>query len=105
MNLHGFGKTISGTALTLALVFGGGTILGTTAQAQDRDDRGRRREIDRRPVQRADRDWHRDRNWDRDRDRRRDWDRDRDRRIVVVPARPYVYPRTYPYYGPYGGYG
>lgn len=100
------GKVITVTMFALMLVFGSGTMLVTSVQAQDRGrnnwdrDRDGRRDRDRNwDRRRNDRN---DRNWRRDNDRRRDWDRRRSRNNY--PYRPgYSYPRQAPYYGG-GGY-
>jgi len=62
MNWQGLKKGVAGATLAVTLLLGSGAILGTTAQAQNRD-----------------RDWNRDgrrdRDWDRNRDRNNDWQR------------------------------
>lgn len=72
MNWQGLKKGVAGATLAVTLLLGSGAILGTTAQAQDRDRNWRR--DDRRDNNRDwNRDGRRDRDWDRNRNR--DWER------------------------------
>ncbi len=72
MNWQGLKKGIAGATLAVTLLLGGGAILGTTAQAQNRDRdwrRDDRRDNNRRDNNRRDnnRDWNRDGRRDNDR--------------------------------------
>ena len=128
MNWQGLKKGVAGAALAVTLLLGSGAILGTTAQAQNRDRDWRR--DDRRDNNRRDnnRDWNRDGRRDRDWDRNRnnDWERRQaaERARAIQRARElewrrqqelarrrnngyygYGYPRNYPNGGGYyGGY-
>ena len=123
MNWQGLKKGIAGAMLAVTLLLGSGAILGTTAQAQNRD-RDWRRDNRRDNNRDWNRDGRRDRDWDRNRDRNRDWERRRaeERARAIQRARElewrrqqelarrrnngyygYGYPRNYPNGGYIGG--
>lgn len=125
MNWQKLKKGVAGATLAVTLLLGGGAILGTTAQAQDRDwRRDDRRDNNRDNNRDWNRDGRRDNDRNRDRDRNRDWDRRRaeERAREIQRARELEwrrqqelarrrnngyyggYPRTYPYGGYNGGY-
>lgn len=110
-------KKAAGAALAVVFLLGVGMVAGTTAQAQDRGRWDRSQRSDR--VERQDRDGDRNRSdWNRrqqierareiERARQLAWQRERERERLRS-RNVYVYPRTYPnggsYGGTYGGYG
>ena len=79
MNIQRIKKAAAGAALALTLTLGGGMILGTAAQAQDRGYNNRwQDQDDRRDRDWRDRDGRNDRDWRNNRDFDRNGYRDRD---------------------------
>jgi len=115
MNLSRMKRAMTGAAFALVFLFSVGIMSGTTAQAQDRNNRWDRNQRGDRTEQRdrtqqqsrnRDGDWNRRQQIERqraiERARQLAWQRERERNRSV-----YTYPRTYPSYGGYGngGYG
>ena len=103
MNIKHLTTKISGFVLPAFFLLGLVAVAGTSAQAQDRGNRGR----DRQERRDSNRNWDRNRDGNRD---RRDWNRDRsarnrDRGDWNRDRRVYTTPRNYGYYGNGSGYG
>lgn len=104
-------KRVFAAAFSFALLIGAGSLVTTTAQAQDRGrDRNWQRDSDDRRDNDRNRDWNRDSNWRRQQiERQRQIERERELARQREWARNRSY-RSYPYgygggYGGYGNYG